>query len=133
MTKFTEKALTGFPMAFYYSATQSFDGRMAEVESALERLNAMRTEQHRLFTAFDEAYKNSLKSQLSDTIKKKDDERDHIAYVMERVAKLWGEKLDDDTISARRRRWWPRTRRFRTWSSSSRSRRRCSLRWRRWG
>ena len=104
MTKFTEKALTGFPMAFYYSATQSFDGRMAEVESALERLNAMRTEQHRLFTAFDEAYKNSLKSQLSDTIKKKDDERDHIAYVMERVAKLWGEKLDDDTLNIHGRR-----------------------------
>ena len=104
MTKFTEKALTGFPMAFYYSATQSFDGRMAEVESALERLNAMRTEQHRLFTAFDTAYKNSLKNQTTDTIKKKDEERDHVGYVMERVAKLWGEKLDDDTLNIHGRR-----------------------------
>lgn len=43
------------------------------------------------------AYKNSMKSQLSDTIKQKDDERDHISYVMERVAKLWGEKLDDQS------------------------------------
>ena len=70
MTKFTEKALTGFPMAFYFTAMQSFDARMVEVESALERLNTMRTEQHRLFLAFDTAYKNSLKNQLSDTIKK---------------------------------------------------------------
>ena len=70
MTKFTEKSLHSYAMAFYYSATQSFDARMAEVESALERLNTMRQEQHRLFLAFDTAYKNSLKSQLSDTIKK---------------------------------------------------------------
>ena len=104
MTKFTEKALTGFPMAFFYSAAQSFDARMVEVESALERLNTMRTEQHRLFLAFDTAYKNSLKSQLSDTIKKKDDERDNIAFVMERVAKLWAEKLDDETLAIHGRR-----------------------------
>ena len=104
MTKFTEKALTGFPMAFFYSAAQSFDGRMVEVESALERLNTMRTEQHRLFLAFDTAYKNSLKSQLSDTIKKKDEERDNIAFVMERVAKLWAEKLDDETLAIHGRR-----------------------------
>ena len=43
MTKFTEKALTGFPMAFFYSAAQSFDARMAEVDSTLERLNTMPT------------------------------------------------------------------------------------------
>ena len=40
-----------------------------------------------------------MKSQLSDTIKQKDDERDHIAYVMERVAKLWGVKLDDQSLA----------------------------------
>ena len=38
-------------MAFYYSATQSFDGRIAEVESELTRLNTMRQEYHRLFVA----------------------------------------------------------------------------------
>ena len=106
MTKFTEKALTGFPMAFFYSATQSFDARMAEVESTLERLNTMRTEEHRLFTAFDTAYKNSLKNQTTDTIKKKDEERDNIAFVMERVAKLWAEKLDDDALSIHGKRVW---------------------------
>ena len=104
MTKFTEKSLHSYAMAFYFSAMQSFDGRMAEVESELPRLNTMRQEQHRLFLAFDTAYKNSLKNQLSDTIKKKDDERDHIAYVMERVAKLWGEKLDDETLAIHGRR-----------------------------
>ena len=61
MTKFNEKSLHSFALAFFYSAMQAFDGRMAEVESALARLVTMRTEQHRLFTAFDDAYlsKNS--------------------------------------------------------------------------
>lgn len=99
MTKFTEKSLHSYPMAFYYSATQSFDGRIAEVESELPRLSTMRQEYHRLFVAFDTAYKNSQKSQMTEIIKKKDDERDNIAFVMERVAKLWAEKLDDDTLS----------------------------------
>jgi hypothetical protein len=31
MTKFTEKALTGYPMAFYFTAMQSFDNRMAGI------------------------------------------------------------------------------------------------------
>ena len=104
MTKFTEKSLHSYAMAFYYSAMRSFDARMVEVESALERLNTMRTEEHRLFLAFDTAYKNSLKNQLSDTIKKKDEERDNIAFVMERVAKLWAEKLDDETLAIHGRR-----------------------------
>lgn len=66
MTKFTEKSLHSYAMAFYYSAMQSFDRRMAEVESELPRLNTMRQEQHRLFLAFDTAYKNSQKNQLSE-------------------------------------------------------------------
>ena len=48
MTKFTEKALTGFPMAFYFTAMQTFDNRMVEVESALECLNTMPTTAHLL-------------------------------------------------------------------------------------
>ena len=78
-------------MAFFYAAMKAMDDRTAAVVTTLERFLTMETEFHRLFTAFDVAYKNSLKSQLTDTIKQKDDERDHIAYVMERVAKLWGE------------------------------------------
>ena len=99
MTKFTEKSLHSYPMAFYYAAMKAMDDRTAAVETTLERFLTMETEFHRLFTAFDVAYKNSLKSQLTDTIKQKDDERDHIAYVMERVAKLWGEKLDDQSLA----------------------------------
>ena len=99
MTKFTDKAMTRFPMAFYYAAMKAMDDRTAAVETTLERFLTMETEFHRLFTAFDVAYKNSMKSHLSDAIKQKDDERDHIAYVMERVAKLWGEKLDDQSLA----------------------------------
>lgn len=79
ITKFTEKSLHSFPMAFFYAAMKAMDDRTAAVETTLERFLAMEAEHHRLFTAFDVAYKNSMKSQLSDTIKQKDDERDHIA------------------------------------------------------
>lgn len=85
-------------MAFYFTAMQSFDNRTASVETELTRFVQMQSQLHQLFVAFDTAYKNSLKNQLTDTIKQKDDERDHLAYVMERVAKLWAEKLDDETL-----------------------------------
>ena len=104
MTKFNEKSLHSFALAFFYSAMQAFDGRMAEVESALERLVTMRTEQHRLFTAFDDAYKRSLKSQSTKTIGDLDKVRDHLAYVIEKVANLWGSKLDDDALNIHGRR-----------------------------
>lgn len=104
MTKFTDKAMTGFAMAFFYAAMKAMDDRTAAVETTLERFLTMQAEHHRLFQAFDVAYKNSMKSHLSDTIKQKDDERDHIAYVMERVAKLWGEKLDDQSLAIHGRR-----------------------------
>lgn len=104
MTKFTEKSLHSYPMAFYFTAMQSFDNRLVAVETELTRLNQMAAEHHRLFVAFDTAYKNSQKNQLTDTIKKKDEERDNIAFVMERVAKLWGEKLDDETLAIHGRR-----------------------------
>ena len=35
MTKFNEKSLHSFALAFFYAAMQAFDSRMAEVESAL--------------------------------------------------------------------------------------------------
>ena len=67
MTKFTEKSLHSYPMAFYYAAMKAMDDRTAAVETTLERFLTMETEFHRLFTAFDVAYKNSMKSQLGST------------------------------------------------------------------
>lgn len=65
----------------------------------------MRAEEHRLFQVFDEAYKHSLKSQSTKTISDLDKMRDKIAFVIERVAKLWEEKLDfDDTLNIHGRR-----------------------------
>lgn len=104
MTKFNEKSLSHFALAFFYAAMQAFDGRMAEVESALARLVTMRTELHRLFTAFDDAYKRSLKSQTTKTIGDLDKVRDHLAYVIEKVANLWASKLDDDALNIHGRR-----------------------------
>ena len=88
----------------FYAAMQAFNSRMAEVESALERLQTMRTELHRLFTAFDDAYKQSLKSQSTKTIGDLDKVRDHLAYVIEKVANLWASKLDDDALNIHGRR-----------------------------
>ena len=104
MTKFNEKSLSHFALAFFYAAMQAFDSRMAEVESALTRLATMRQELHRLFTAFDEAYKRSLKSQTTKTIGDLDKVRDHLAYVIEKVANLWASKLDDDALNIHGRR-----------------------------
>ena len=104
MTKFNEKSLSHFALAFFYAAMQAFDSRMAEVESALTRLATMRQELHRLFTAFDEAYKRSLKSQTTKTIGDLDQVRDHLAYVIEKVANLWASKLDDDALNIHGRR-----------------------------
>ena len=104
MTKFNEKSLSHFALAFFYAAMQAFDSRMAEVESALTRLATMRQELHRLFLAFDEAYKRSLKSQTTKTIGDLDKVRDHLAYVIEKVANLWASKLDDDALNIHGRR-----------------------------
>ena len=104
MTKFNEKSLHSFALAFFYAAMQAFDSRMVEVESALERLQTMRQELHRLFLAFDEAYKRSLKSQSTKTIGDLDKVRDHLAYVIEKVAGLWATKLDDDALNIHGRR-----------------------------
>ena len=104
MTKFNEKSLHSFALAFFYAAMQAFDSRMAEVESALERLQTMRQELHRLFLAFDEAYKRSLNSQSTKTIGDLDKVRDHLAYVIEKVAGLWATKLDDDALNIHGRR-----------------------------
>ena len=105
MTKFNEKSLHSFPLAFYYSAIQAFDTRIGAVSCTLARFLEMRAEAHRLFLVFDEAYKQSLKSQSTKTIGDLDKVRDKIAFVIERVAKLWEEKLDfDDTLNIHGRR-----------------------------
>ena len=62
MTKFTEKSVSHFPLAYYFSAMQAFDTRIGAVVSSLERLNQLRAQQHQLFTNFDSAYQQSRKS-----------------------------------------------------------------------
>ena len=104
MTKFTDKAVSHFPLAFFYSAMQSFDQRIGAVTSSLERLNQQRTQLHGLFTTFDEAYKQSRKSMVTKNVTDLDKLRDNYAWVMERVAVLWAEKLDEDELNIHGRR-----------------------------
>lgn len=104
MTKFNDRSIHSFPLAYYYSAMQSFDARIGAVQTSLQRFLTMRTELHRLFLAFDEAYKQSQKSHSTKTIRDIDKIRDHLAYVMEKVANLWATKLDDDALNIHGRR-----------------------------
>ena len=102
--KFSDKALSVYPMAFYFSAVEAFLHRIEVVDYGVERFVGMRNEYVVLFKAFDKAYKRSQKSALTDQIRDLDQERDHYALVMQRVAELWGEKLDDESLAVHGRR-----------------------------
>ncbi len=104
MTKFTEKAVSNFPLAYFYSAMQAFCMRIGAIESPLERLNQQRTQQQQLFTAFDNAYQQSRKSMTTKNVGDLDKMRDNYGWVMERVAALWAEKLDEDDLNIHGRR-----------------------------
>ena len=43
-TKFNEKALSNFPVAYYFSAVQAFEKRIGAAECGLERFVRMREE-----------------------------------------------------------------------------------------
>ena len=102
--KFSDKALSVFPMAFYFSAVEAFGKRIGAAECALERFLRMREEYERLFKAFDEAYKRTQKSELTEKIAALDKERDGYAYVMQKVAELWEKKLEDEGLAVHGRR-----------------------------
>ena len=98
--KFTEKALSNYPVAYYFSAVQAFEKRITAAECGLDRFREMRDKYDMLFKAFDEAYKRTQKSELTEKIRLLDAERDGYAYVVQRVAELWGEKLLDESLAA---------------------------------
>lgn len=102
--KFNEKALSNLPMAYYYSAVEAFNKRIMPVDYAQERFRKMRDEYGLLFKAFDEAYKRTQKSMMTEKISVLDQERDHYAYVIQNVAELWEKKLDDETLTMHGRR-----------------------------
>ena len=102
--KFSDKALSVFPMAFYFSAVKAFEERIRAAECGQERFQRMRDEYSRLFVAFDEAYKRTQKSELTAKIAALDKERDGYAYVMQKVAEAWAAKIEDETLAAHGRR-----------------------------
>ncbi|MBP3741159.1 MAG: hypothetical protein J6I41_08590 [Bacteroidales bacterium] len=98
-TKFIEKALSNYPVAFYFSAVQSFEKRIMAADCRLDRFREMRDKYDVLFKAFDEAYKRTNKSELTEKIRLLDAERDGYAYVIQKVADLWAEKLEDTSLA----------------------------------
>ena len=103
-TKFNEKALSNFPVAYFFSAVEAFGKRIGAAECGLDRFREMREEYDRLFKAFDEAYKRTQKSELTEKIAALDKERDGYAYVMQKVAELWEKKLEDESLAVHGRR-----------------------------
>ena len=91
-------------MAYYFSAVKSFEERIGAAECGLDRFREMRDEYSRLFKAFDEAYKRTQKSELTEKIAALDKERDGYAYVMQKVAELWEKKLEDESLAVHGRR-----------------------------
>lgn len=104
MTKFNDKSTSHFPLAFFFSAMQAFDMRIGAINTQLERLISMRTQLNGLYQAFDTAYTQSRKSQLTKKVGDLDKQRDNYAWVMEHVAALWAEKLDEDELNIHGRR-----------------------------
>ena len=93
-------------MAYFYAAIRAFRMRMAEVETTLQRFHTLLGELNTLWTAFDDAYKRSTKSQLTEEIARLDNERDHCAAVVKETAKLWANHFKDmdETLAIRGRR-----------------------------
>ena len=106
MTKISTKSLTMFALAYFFAALRAFRTRMAEVETTLQRFHTLLQELNTLWTAFDDAYKRSTKSQLTEEIARLDTERDHCAAVVKEAAKLWAThfKEVDETLAIRGRR-----------------------------
>ena len=90
----------------FYAALRAFRARMAEVETTLQKFHTLLGELNTLWTAFDEAYKRSTKSQLTEEIARLDTERDHCAAVVKETAKLWATHFKDvdETLAIRGRR-----------------------------
>ena len=103
-TKIYKESWARTPNAFFIGAMRTTDQRNAEVETANQQWIAARSAFHTAFTTLDEAYKRSLKSQTTKTIGDLDKVRDHLAYVIEKVANLWASKLDDDALNIHGRR-----------------------------
>jgi len=104
MVKFNEKSPSHFPLAYFYSAMDSFVKRIGNVETSLPRLIQMRQEVNALWQAFDDAYTRSLKSMSTKTVSDLDKLRDNYVWVIEHVADLWAEKLDEDELNIHGRR-----------------------------
>lgn len=106
MTKITDTSLARFALAYFYAAMRALVNRMNEVETTLERFNALFAELKTLWQAFDTAYKRSTKSQLTEEIARLDTERDHYAAVVKDTAKLWATHFRDvdETLAIRGRR-----------------------------
>lgn len=106
MQKFNDKALTGMAHAFFYATIKAFVGRLDLIETTQDHFPTMRAELLRLWGIFDDAYKRSLKNQLTNSVDKLDEQRDHFATVIKEVARIWAEQFAevDETLAIRGRR-----------------------------
>ena len=91
MTQITYYAYTKYDLALLFTLLTLIDSRLAELETDNARIGELRTLLHQSVLRYDVAYKQSMKSFLTETIGKKDTARDKITKVIEWVARYWTE------------------------------------------
>ena len=103
MTQITYYAYTKYDLALLFTLLTLIDNRLAELETDNARIAELRQQFHQSVLRYDVAYKQSMKSFLTETIGQKDTARDKITKVIEWVARYWTELPDEeDAVRGRR-------------------------------
>ena len=103
MTQITYYAYTKYDLALLFTLLTLIDSRLAELETDNARIAELRQQFHQSVLRYDVAYKQSMKSFLTETIGAKDTARDKVTKVIEWVARYWTELPDEeDAVRGRR-------------------------------
>ena len=107
MTQITYYAYTKYDLALLFTLLTLIDSRLAELETDNARIAELRQQFHQSVLRYDVAYKQSMKSFLTETIGAKDTARDKITKVIEWVARYWTELPDEEDALRGRRIYQP--------------------------
>ncbi|MBQ8486157.1 MAG: hypothetical protein IJ533_00710 [Prevotella sp.] len=107
MTQISYNAWSKYDLALMFTLLTLIDSRLAELETDNARIGELRTLLHQSVLRYDVAYKQSMKSFLTETIGKKDTARDKVTKVIEWVARYWMELPDEEDALRGRRIYQP--------------------------
>lgn len=107
MTQITYNSYSKYDLALFYTLIVLIDDRMSELETDNQQLKQLADALHKSRQRYDDAYKQSTKSFLTETIAAKDKARDKLTKVIEWVARYWMELPDDEDALRGRRIYQP--------------------------